>query len=262
MSRARLFIFVVVTLAIFGAIGYSTGLLGSGKKKQATKEPPNMVLVATRDLALGDPLSDESVKWVAWPKDNVAPGMIVRKDDPEQLKTIKASRARQPIYLGEPISSRKLVDGTDPNFLSAMINKGRRAVTVSISAETGVGGFILPNDRVDVLVIRKDSSKPMAKTIITDVRVLALDQNVGTREDGDKPKPSKSGIAKTATLELSPGQALALAEASSGAKITLALRALAEVSGGNTPSIEEPAPVERSIGLLRYGVKTVIQVNP
>lgn len=269
MNRAR--IAVILTAAIFavGVAWFSDGLLGGKKDAQSTKTQGKEVLVAAHDLGVGEALSPEAMRWARFPEDNVTEAMITRKTDPETIKKIEQSRAIQPIFEGEPLNERKLTKAENKDLLSSMLPKGRRAVTISLNEQSGVGGFILPNDRVDVLLIRKLGKKSVAETLITNVRVLALDQSTQVAKKDEKKKTEKKGggFAKTATLELEPEQAVALATAASLGRISLSLRSLAENEGKGLDSIgpklsETFGKPGKSIGLLRYGVKSVVQVGP
>ncbi|MDP4823219.1 MAG: Flp pilus assembly protein CpaB [Aestuariivirgaceae bacterium] len=268
MNRAR--IVVILTAAIFavGVAWFSDSFLGGNADAPSAKAEGKEVLVAAHDLGIGEALGPQATRWTRFPEESVTPAMITRKTDPAILKTVEQSRAIQPIFKGEPINEQKIAKADNKDLLSSMLPKGLRAVTISLNEESGVGGFILPNDRVDVLVIRKIGKKSSAETVITNVRVLALDQSTQPVKKDDKKKTDKKGgFAKTATLELEPQQAVALATAASSGKISLSLRSLAENEGqgleGAGPKLNQAfGQPGKSIGLLRYGVKSIVQVGP
>jgi pilus assembly protein CpaB len=131
------------------------------------------------------------------------------------------------LFEGEPVSDRKIIAPDSAGFMAAILPKGMRAISVRISAESGAGGFILPNDRVDVILITKQTEAAAAphvsEAVLTNVRVLAIDQTFQTNEKGEQVV-----VGKTATLELDPKQAEILAMVESSGQLTLALRSLAD----------------------------------
>lgn len=201
------------------------------------------VLVATANIATGQKLVAGSMQWQDWPSTGVA-GTYVQKvgDGESQIDPLVGSIARASIYAGEPISEAKLIH-SDRGFMSAILPQGMRAVATKISADTGAGGFILPNDRVDVVMTRKAADTAVAggnefltETILNNVRVLAIDQtieNTNANTGGAAADGAESGqtvIGQTATLELTPLQVqiLAVAQQMSSEPLTLALRSVAD----------------------------------
>ena len=136
--------------------------------------------------------------------------------------------ARAPFVAGEPIREAKLVDAKGSGFMAAILPHGMRAISTQISPETGAGGFILPNDHVDVILTRRDAGKSSggaqqgSETILSNVRVLAIDQNVAEKNG------RKVVVGKTATLELSSPQAETLALAQHLGTLSLALRSITD----------------------------------
>jgi pilus assembly protein CpaB len=139
--------------------------------------------------------------------------------------------------------------------MAAMLPQGMRAVAVPISAETGVGGFILPNDRVDVLLTRRERSggqqgqdRFTSETILSTVRVMAIDQTIQER-DGEKVV-----VGRTATLELTPQEAETMALSKQMGEISLALRSLADSKERTAPSDSENSNRKSSVTIVRFGV--------
>lgn len=261
MNRSRLMLIAVALMVAIGAVWLTNGL--SGKKKVA--EPAKEILIAAQDIPRGALLDPKLLKWTAWPPSAITPEMVLRKPN-QDLKDFADSRALLPILKGEPLSPRKLAQGAQGGMLSSLLDKGFRAVAVNISAATAVNGFIMPNDRVDVIVIRKVNGKTSAETLLTNVRVLAMDQNYTPDQKAQSSK--KTTAVKIATLELAPEHAEIIAAAQQAGRITLALRALAENS--ETDGLDEHGPqlgqvfrnkLTRSIVLSRYGVKSVVQIG-
>jgi pilus assembly protein CpaB len=228
----------VVLIAVAIVCGLLAGILAKGMigKKAKTevvevnKVPMTEILIAAKDMAMGEKLSDSSMSWREWPKNNVSPIMISRETDPDARTKLVAARARLPIYEGEPISGRKLILPDQTGFMSAILPKGMRAISVAISERSAAGGFILPNDRVDVILTRKidnpgNSMKVVkSETVLTNVRVLAINQTY--RQEGEDKVTVTEG--KTATLELNPQQTEVISMIESAGELSLALRSIAE----------------------------------
>ncbi len=210
------------------------------------REPTN-VLVASKSLPVGARLGGDSVHWMAWPKDSVAQGMITEENRPAAIDDLSGAVVRLPIFDGEPVRSEKIADSSS-RIMSSLLPAGKRAVSTEITVATGAGGFILPNDRVDVIMVRKSNGDGLylTETVLSNVRVLAIDQQVEVKEDG-----SKSVVGSTATLELTPEQSKVMTVAQQMAeRISLALRSVADaqepdtvaadylLSGDGQPSIQ------------------------
>ena len=209
------------------------------------------VLVATKDMSMGEKLGT-AIVWKASPKDNITPIMIARsKDKPDQLKVMAQARVRLPIYKDEPVMDKKILQPGAGGLMSASLPKGMRALSVAISPRSSAGGFILPNDRVDVILTTKSqvassggasgSSTPTtsvkSETVISNVRVLAVNQVFKQASDTDPVTVEKG---ENATLELSASQSEIIAQVESTGELSLALRSIAE-NDGKTP--EEIVPV-------------------
>ena len=229
----------IVVLAIAIAAGGVAAYLASGSDKTVAPEPtaqlPTVdVLVAKSDIGLGQSVGPDDVQWQTWPAATASSNFIRRSERPDVTAQLAGTIARSPFIAGEPIRDPKLVKTNGSGFMAAVLPTGMRAVSTEISPETGAGGFILPNDRVDVLLSRHEKSADrdivMSEVILSNIRVLAIDQ-APREKDGQN-----SVVGKTATLELKPGQAEALARARQTGTISLALRSLVDagaVSAGN-----------------------------
>ena len=254
----------IAVLAIALIAGGIAALLvrGSGSKPSAPQIVETVqtaeVLVATAAVQMGQAVDAANLQWKEWPKDGAA-GFISRSSQPEAINEIAGSVARQPIAAGEPINLQKLVKADGSGFMAAILPSGMRAVATEISAETGAGGFILPNDRVDIILTRKDTSanasgeQYSSTTILTNVRVLAIDQAV-SEQDGQKVV-----VGRTATLELLPRQTEILALARQLGSLSLSLRALSDSNpalAGAGPEDTLGAATSNSMTVIRYGVTT------
>lgn len=198
------------------------------------REPTINVLVASKSLPVGARLSADSLHWVSWPKDGVVEGLITEELRPNAVTDLEGVVVRLPIFNGEPVRQEKIADSSS-RVMSALLPAGKRAVATEITVATGAGGFILPNDRVDVIMVRKtDGGSFLTETVLSNVRVLAIDQQIEEQQDG-----SKAVIGTTATLELTPDQSKVMTVAQQMAeRLSLALRSVADAQEPDTSSAD------------------------
>lgn len=229
-------------------------------KPEALQINTTEVLVARTDIGLGQLATQSSFRWQSWPSDALSPAFISRSNGGDKLmQDLSGSIVRSPITAGEPITTQKLIKAGQGGVLAAILPKGMRAISTRIKDETAAGRLILPNDRVDVILIRRLQSKDRGENFVSDtmfrnVRVLAIGQQIETK-DGKKTEAA----ATTATLELTPRQSELLALGNSMGEISLTLRPLADlVADGTAPVADNPLNKERgnSVKVLRYGVKS------
>ncbi len=266
MSTARITVLGLAIGSALVAAFLAKGLIGQQPEKQIVeinKVESSEVLVASKDIPMGDPLKSANLSWESWPAASIKPYMITRKAHPDARETYDKARARTALFEGEPVSDKKVVKPDSGGFMAAILPKGMRAISVRISAETGAGGFILPNDKVDVVLTRKETSEGSNKShttsdsVLQNVRVLAVDQTFQTNEKGDQVV-----VGKTATLELKPHQAEILAMAESVGQLSLALRSLAD-NGDSALGDDGPVLSKRyangarsgSMTYYRYGIE-------
>lgn len=229
-------------------------------KPEALQVNTTEVLVARTDIGLGQVANQSNFRWQSWPSEALSPAFVSRSNNGEKIMMeLSGSIVRSPITAGEPITAIKLIKAGQGGVLAAILPKGMRAISTRIKDETAAGRMILPNDRVDVILIRRLQSKDRGESFVSDtmfrnVRILAIGQQIETK-DGKKTEAS----ATTATLELTPRQSELLALGNSMGEISLTLRPLADlVADGANPIADNPLNKERgnSIKLLRYGVKS------
>jgi len=256
MYTARI---VVLTIAL-GAGGIAAYLARGFDAKSLPTEPVVQlqtvdVLVAKSDIGLGQSVSPENLQWQTWPAATASNNFIRRNERPEATKEVSGSIARAPFLAGEPIREPKLVRANGSGFMAAILPSGMRAISTEISPETGAGGFILPNDRVDVILSKReknpDRSGPDAissEIILTNVRVLAIDQ-APKEKDGQN-----AVVGKTVTLELKPEQAETLARSRQSGTLALALRSIADLNGVEAKPDDQAPKRGDSVNIVRYGV--------
>jgi pilus assembly protein CpaB len=259
MNTARI---VVLTIAV-GAGGIAAYLAsGSDNPRQAPAEPvaqlPTVdVLVAKNDIGLGQSVKPEDMQWQTWPSATASNFFIRRGERPNAQTEIVGEIARAPFIAGEPIREQKLVKADGSGFMAAILPSGMRAVSTEISPETGAGGFILPNDRVDVILSKHEKNSDRAGTdtinseiILSNIRVLAIDQ-APKEKDGQN-----AVVGKTATLELKPEQTETLARARQSGTLSLALRSIADLNIVESRNEDQTRKRGDSINVVRYGVST------
>jgi pilus assembly protein CpaB len=259
MKAARI---VVLTVAV-AAGGVAALLAGrSEKPPEPQAQQPKIdsvdVLVAKGDIAMGQTLTPGDLQWQAWPVSGGAANFISKTSQPDAVETLSGAIARTPFVAGEPIREAKLVKTKGSGYMAAILPTGMRAVSTQISPETGAGGFILPNDHVDVILSRRDRDAEkstgtevhVSEMILKNIRVLAIDQTV------EEKNGQKVVVGKTATLELAPRQSETLALAQSLGTISLALRSITDANstdGDNTTDADKP---RGGVNVVRFGVST------
>jgi pilus assembly protein CpaB len=258
--------------------------------------PMAKVLVAARDLQPGQRLADGDMDWKDWPVDEVNPVFITdgsvpvpgtaeadagkAKDAKPEGAVASVTRAatnlanggakadyvgsvvREPILAGEPIVMRKIVRAGDSGYMAAYLEPGMRAMAIRVTVETAAGGFILPGDRVDVVLTREttlsnmgasegDKSKFTSATVMQNIKVLAIDQSTRAGDD------EQTVIGATATLEVGPRDAEALALAKSEGELSLILRSYAD-TGGPSGRVSDGPRQTTAVRVYRGGAPEVV----
>src|SRR3954469_16107569 len=244
MKAARILV-LAVALAAGGAAAY---LIGGDEEKKAEAPPAAQlettdVLIAKSDIGMGTAISSQDLQWQAWPSATTGDSYITKKDKPSALQELAGAITRAPFTAGEPIREAKLIRANGAaGYMAAILPSGMRAVSTEISPETGAGGFILPNDRVDVILSRrpKDADKKenvvpaTSETILTNVRVLAIDQTV------EEKNGQRVVVGKIATLALNARNAETLVLATRLGTMALALRSMADGKAADVEEAESP----------------------
>jgi pilus assembly protein CpaB len=261
MKAARL-----VVLGVALAAGGVAAFLASGHHEAAAPAPPPPpppletvdVLVAKTDLGRGQVIGDGDVDWQTWPAAAANPSFIKKTERPDGINQFVGAIVRVPVATGEPIRDPAVVFAKGSGFMAAILPKGMRAVAMEVSAESGAGGFILPDDHVDVVLTRRDKAaekvtgveKYISEAILRNVRVLAIDQAV------EEKAGQKVVVGKTATLEMTADQAETLALSHQLGTLSLALRSLVD-SQSSTPEGDDANNRRAAINTVRYGVSTL-----
>lgn len=196
------------------------------------------VLVANAALPAGAIIRAEDLRWQAWPAEAPLDGYLTESNT--QMAKVAGAVVRTGLSPGEPLSPDRIAFVGDRSFLAAVLRPGYRAVTVSVSAATGVAGFVLPGDHVDLVLSRTletggAAKRVVAETVLRDVRVVGVDQK---SYDGKKDVV----VPQTATLEVTPKGAEVIAVVSEMGKLSLSLRSLA----ADEAPLTEPRLVTRT----------------
>jgi pilus assembly protein CpaB len=215
-------------------------------------------LVAGSDIALGQSITGSELRWQTWPAEAAGSNFIRRADRPDAANKLSGAIARSPFFAGEPIREARLIHAKGSGYMAAILPSGMRAISTDVTPETGAAGFVLPNDRVDVILSRRDREAEkssgvethVSETILSNVRVLAIDQTI------EEKNGQRVVVGKTATLELSQRQAEILVMSRTMGQLSLALRSLLD-AGDRKGEVPESAG-RKGISIVRYGVTTVV----
>jgi pilus assembly protein CpaB len=257
----RIAILIAALVAGAAAAWMALALRGEPAVATTVMPPTPVVLVASADLGLGEKLTKENMRWQSWPESALTPAYIKRSARPDALEALAGSIVRSRMMSGDPIRNENLVP-LNAGFLSTMLPSGKRAVAVPISAQTTAGGFILPNDRVDViLTVAQGQSEPVSRTILSNVPVLAIDQTVDERSKDENAKAKASAVVgKTATLELDPSQVEILTASERAGTLSLALRSAAD-NGELTRPQNSQAGKSLKLSLWKFGRIEVVDIT-
>jgi pilus assembly protein CpaB len=269
MNRSR-----TIILAIALVAGSIAAYLASGSDNRPPPAPavaqiPTVdVLVAKNDIALGQTITPELMQWQTWTETSSSNNFIKRKDRPNAVTDLAGSIVRAPFIAGEPIREQKLVKANGSGFMAAILPSGMRAVSTEISPETGAGGFILPNDRVDVVLSKHEKMQSGPENVMTDfvssqavlsnIRVLAIDQAPKEKEG------QNAVLGKTVTLELTPAEVQTLAQARLSGTLSLALRSIADGNKTKVASADTNTHDDKQVTVFRgvVGEKEVLDCDP
>ncbi len=228
----RNIVVLVIALAVAGLTAvYARNWLALERAAMTTTSEPEeisaaLVLVAKRDLGPGTFIKPEDIKWQAWPEDGVIDDYAIKGE--RAMEDFLGTVVRSAIATGQPITDARVVHPGDRGFLAAVLTPGNRAVSVPVNDSSGVAGFVFPGDWVDVILtvrVRIENAEGKAKerifseTLLTDIRVLAIDQSVENEE-------GEASIGETATLEVTPKQVEKIAIGLEMGALSLSLHSL------------------------------------
>jgi pilus assembly protein CpaB len=261
MRPARIILLLVAlvagTLAAFLVTRGSRAPQTDQAVTQVVAEPKTQILVARAAIGIGERLNPETVEWQDWPEGALRPEYVTVSAMPEAPTQLTGAVARFEFFPGEPIREAKLVR-SDQGYLSAVLAPGKRGVSVSVTAASSAGGFVVPNDHVDVLLTTSTETGQRSELVLSDVRVLAIGKRLGEmgvsggQEEGGEtsPTPETFDDNTIATLELDPAQAETLVNASTQGQLSLTLRSVADFNRNDgLPS----SSTSQAVRLIRFG---------
>lgn len=304
MKPARIVVICIAAVSAIGLalVVRAMGSSSNGPTTPAAAAPVEVrpmakVLVAAKDLEPGKRLVEADLEWKDWPVDEVNPVFITDGSTPVPAKpaaesaSAKATDAvnrvakaatelattgaksdyigsvvREPILAGEPIVSRKIVRAGDSGYLAAYLEPGMRAMAIAVTVESAAGGFILPGDRVDVVLTAETNrdgavegatkSKFASGVVLQNIKVLAIDQATRVGDD------AQAVVGATATLEVRPQDSVLLAQAKSEGELSLSLRSYADTAGPSGATRRPVAAVSQpqAVRIYRGGAPEVVAV--
>jgi pilus assembly protein CpaB len=238
-----------LTIALGAGLAAFVAYRAAGRRPvQPVAEAPSItqVLVMREDVPIGQPINESRVRWQDWPRSAATSGLITQERRPNAIKELSGALAKASLFAGEPLVEQRLVKSGKGGVLAAMLEKGYRAVATKITEQSSAGKMILPGDYVDVLVTQRRRSEVQAETLINNVKVLAIGQNIENK-DG-----KKTADGNVATLELTPTQAQALARGTMIGEISLMLRSI-EDAGTADASVPKGRDRPGGVRIIRYG---------
>lgn len=304
MKPARIVVICIAAVSAIG-LALVVRAMGSSSNEPTTPaaaapvevRPMAKVLVAAKDLEPGKRLVEADLEWKDWPVDEVNPVFITDGSTPVTAKPAAESAAekatdavnrvakaatelattgaksdyigsviREPILAGEPIVSRKIVRAGDSGYLAAYLEPGMRAMAIAVTVESAAGGFILPGDRVDVVLTAETNrdgavegatkSKFASGVVLQNIKVLAIDQATRVGDD------AQAVVGATATLEVRPQDSVLLAQAKSEGELSLSLRSYADTAGPSGATRRPVAAVSQpqAVRIYRGGAPEVVAV--
>lgn len=260
MKPSRIVLLLVALLA--GGLAAFLATRGDQPAQQPptteiVQEARTQILVAKTAIGMGERLSPQSIEWQDWPQGAVRPEYVTIAATPEAITDMTGAVARFEFFPGEPIREQKLVR-SQQGYLSAVLDQGMRGVSVSVAADSASGGFIVPNDHVDVVLTRSSPTGQISETILRNVRVLAINTRLGETgttgapTDPDNPRAEVFANQAIATLELDPIQGETIITASTVGKLTLVLRSIVDFA--KTETIAQ-RPNNQAIRIIRHGLE-------
>lgn len=234
MDKRKLMLLLGALVVAIGTALAARSMLGSGTTPQATAAQAAQgpkVMVAQRALPAGTIITADSLSFQAWPQEMVKDAYFIEGE--ADMTKLLGTVVRFPVTAGQPVTQGALVRPGDRGFLAAALGAGMRAVTITVSARTGVAGFVFPGDHVDLMLTQTvnptdgDGGTPLntAETVLRNLRVLATDQST------DQEVVEGKTVVKTfstVTLEVTPRIAEKIAVADKIGTLTLSLRSLAD----------------------------------
>ncbi|QIQ86862.1 Flp pilus assembly protein CpaB [Erythrobacter sp.] len=254
MDRKKLVLLLGALIIAVGTAFAARSMFAGNAAPDATAAVPTgpKVLVAQRALPAGTIVTADALGYQQWPEELVQDAYFI--DGESDVNQLLGTVVRYPVTAGEPVTQGSLVSPGDRGFLAAALGPGMRAVTVPVSARTGVAGFVFPGDRVDLVLTQsvEGEGRPLkaAETVLRNLRVLATDQS--TEQVADEQGKTVVRAFRTVTLEVTPKIAEKIAVAQTVGTLSLVLRSIADnqaeleraIAAGDVTIPEDATPEE------------------
>lgn len=229
---------------------------------EVAQAPTTQVLAASKPIGVAERLNPDNLEWIEWPETAVRPDYVTIAAMPDATDQLTGAVARFEFFPGEPIREVKLVRA-DQGYLSAVLEKGKRGVSFSVDSVSASGGFIVPNDRVDIILTQGSGSGEISRTLLSNVKVLALGSRLGevggtgAPADPENPRAEQFAGGITATVELAPAEAETLINATNLGRLSLVLRSVADFNETN----EMVQASNQSIRVIRFGNESAVMTG-
>ncbi len=259
MSARQLIVLAVAFIAAIAALLVIRNMGNSARPTQAAASeiPAARVLVAARDIPQGAALAPADLVWRTFPPESMNQGFVQEQNQPSAPSDMAGWVTRRPFLAGEPITIGSIIARNERGFMAAQLAPGFRAVSIEIESGTAAGGYIQPNDRVDVIVtsrveVQRESGggeeEIRTDVVLEDVRVMAIGEHVQTQAGGQAPERAQGDFA---VLELSADDAQTIAFADALGSLSLALRGV-EVE---PPGLRVASAARRGAGAMAQNVR-------
>lgn len=234
MDKKKLLLLMGALVVAIGTALAARSLFAGASAPQAEAAQPQVpqgpkVLVAQRALPAGTIITADSINFQLWPKEMVQDAYFLEGE--ADMSKLLGTVVRYPVTAGQPVTQGALVKPGDRGFLAAALGAGMRAITISVSAKTGVAGFVFPGDHIDLMLTQsvrgasEDQSLKATETILRNLRVLATDQSTESEVVDGKTVVHEF---RTVTLEVTPRIAEKIAVAETLGTLSIALRSIAD----------------------------------
>jgi pilus assembly protein CpaB len=259
-----------LVIAVITAVMAKNMFAGSGAPEATAAQAPvgPKILVARKALPVGTIIDQESLTFQPWPKELMQEAYFTEGSPDADLSKLLGTVVRNPVTAGQPVTRGALVGPNDRGFLAAALGPGMRAVTVPVSASSGVAGFVFPGDRVDMVLTQEvaggGDGPPLkvSETIVRNLRVLAVDQRINSLNEEGK---SEAQVFSTVTLETTPRISEKIAVAQSLGQLSLSLRSIADnaaeleraVASGEVKMPENATPAQERQMLLAISSRPI-----
>jgi pilus assembly protein CpaB len=259
-----------LVIAVITAVMAKNMFAGSGANEAVAAQAPvgPKILVARKALPVGTIIDQESLTFQPWPKELMQEAYYAEGSPDADLSKLLGTVVRNPITAGQPVTRGAIVGPNDRGFLAAALGPGMRAVTVPVSASSGVAGFVFPGDRVDMVLTQEvaggGDGPPLkvSETIVRNLRVLAVDQRINSLNEEGK---SEAQVFSTVTLETTPRISEKIAVAQSLGQLSLSLRSIADnaaeleraVASGEVKMPENATPAQERQMLLAISSRPI-----